>query len=98
MTTTQQITYLRTGRTKRATGIIIDADAKTAMFKVKPNREGWKTIWICPTEMQQVRPVPAETPIQLPAVGQMVDGLRILLSRKNADVRHPSRGASVETP
>lgn len=84
MKTVQQITYLRAGRTLRASGSIIETDSRTGMFKVKPVRDEWRAIWLTVHEIQAGgdRAPANPTPNPIPAVGQMVDGLRILLSRK----------------
>lgn len=80
------IAYLRAGRTLRARGSIIETDTRTSMFKVKPARDDWKSVWITVKEIQNGgdRAPVAFTPNHFAAVAQMVDGLRILLSRKNA--------------
>lgn len=80
------ITYLRTGRTVRAKGEIIETNRATGLFKVKPSRPKWKTIWISIAELQQGgSPAPAN-PHHIPAVGKMVEGLRQLLARKEKSV------------
>lgn len=83
MSTTQQITYLRTGRTKRGSGEIIETHQKTGMFKVKPARKEWKTIWITVTELQMGGDSPPKpSPHHIGAVNKMIEGLKELLDRK----------------
>lgn len=86
MKTTQQITYLRAGRTLRASGSIIETDSRTGMFKVKPARDEWKSVWITVKEIQNGgdRAPVAHAPNHIAAVGKMVDGLKELLAKKES--------------
>jgi len=85
MTTARTITYRRAGRTLRASGSIIETDHRTGSFKVKPTRDEWKAVWITVQEIQNGgdRAPATPAPDHIPAVGQMVEGLLVLLSRKN---------------
>ena len=86
ITTPPKVTYRRAGRTLRASGSIIETDTRTGMFKVKPARDEWKSVWITVKEIQNGgdRAPVTHAHNHIAAVGKMVDGLRILLSRKNA--------------
>lgn len=76
------ITYLRTGRTKRGTGEIIETHPKNGMFKIMPSHLGWKPIWITVKELQHGGSAVAPQPPHIAAVARMVDGLRELLEKK----------------
>jgi hypothetical protein len=93
MSTAPKVTYLRAGRTLRASGSIIETDTRTGMFKVKPARDEWKCVWITVNEIQNGgdRAPTSPAPNHIPAVGKMVDGLRILLSRKNVTTMAPPK-------
>lgn len=88
MTTTHQdpapIWFRRNGRLKRARGSVLELDSRTGLYKVKPARKDWKTIWITVQELQQGGTSAPATVHHIDAVAEMVDSLRILLSRKNA--------------
>ena len=79
------VTYLRAGRSVRAKGRILRTSPETGLFRVKPDREKWKPVWLTINELQQGGNTPAPThPHHIPAVGKMVDGLRQLLERKES--------------
>lgn len=50
MTTGDTITYLRTGRHKRASGKVVDLGPKQTV-KVKPDHLDWKHVWLTPEEI-----------------------------------------------
>jgi len=86
MRTSNPITYRRAGRTLRASGSIIETDHRTGSFKVKPTRDEWKAVWITVQEIQNGgdRAPATPAPNHIPAVEKMIEGLLVMLSRKNA--------------
>ena len=85
MSTTAEITYLRAGRSVRSKGRIIETNPSTGLFKVKPSRRTWKTVWISAREIQQggsQSAAPRQPAHHIGAVNKMVAGLQELLDRK----------------
>ena len=66
MTTGTNITYLRIGRHKRASGKIVDFGPKQTV-KVKPDHLDWKHVWITPKEIDAGKEKPPIQPREKPA-------------------------------
>jgi hypothetical protein len=66
MTTGSNITYLRTGRHKRASGKVVDLGPKQTV-KVKPDHLDWKHVWLTPDEIAAGREKPPIQPREKPA-------------------------------
>lgn len=60
--TTRTVTYLRSGRVKRASGDIIEKDAAKGMTKATPHRSGWGAIWLTTAEIEAGKEKPAPRP------------------------------------
>lgn len=59
------ITYLRKGRTRRATGTVIDTEQRIGMRKVRPDHYGWHPVWISEEEVTAAKPSPKQSTMDL---------------------------------
>lgn len=56
------VSYLRTGRKKRASGKVVGIDSRTGLTKVKPARDDWKHIHVTDDEIAAGREKPPVKP------------------------------------
>lgn len=84
---TAPIWFRRNGRQKRARGSVLALDTGTGLYKVKPARKAWKTVWISTQELQGGgTTTPKAEPPHIPVVRKMVAGLLELEARKESHV------------